>query len=151
MSVADSSLLSQLFERFAVEPSTEALRSAWLARPHGSAADKVYRDALEWLERKLWSGGVQPELLALYQALFREFEQQRDADSDDRRHHFVVVIPVADRPEHLRSCLASLLELCQLYRYGSYRDGRFTHVSVLVRTDSEPPPQHPCHSEQPAD
>ncbi len=151
MFVADSSLLSQLFERFAIEPSTEALRSAWLTKPHGSAADRVYRDALEWLERKLWSGGVQPELLALYQALFREFEQQRDADSDDRRHHFVVVIPVADRPEHLRSCLASLLKLCQLYRYGSYRDGRFTHVSVLLADDSEQHANQRSHREIAAD
>jgi len=33
------------------------------------------------------------------------------ARGDDRRHHFVLVTPVADSPAQLRRCLASLLEL----------------------------------------
>ncbi|MFA5082751.1 MAG: hypothetical protein WC474_09420 [Hydrogenophilaceae bacterium] len=45
------------------------------------------------------------------------------------RHDFVVVIPVADRPQHLSDCLASLVELCRRYPY----EGR---VSVLIVDDS---------------
>lgn len=44
-------------------------------------------------------------------------------------HDIVVVIPVADRPQHLSDCLHSLLELLQHFPY----DGR---VSALVADDS---------------
>ncbi|MDD4882106.1 MAG: hypothetical protein PHX10_11070 [Gallionellaceae bacterium] len=50
----------------------------------------------------------------------------------DGCHDFVVVIPVADRPQHLRDCLASLVELCRRYPYG----GR---ISVLIADDSRDP------------
>lgn len=45
------------------------------------------------------------------------------------RHDFVIVIPVADRPQHLASCLASLLELRRRHPYAG-------QVSVLVADDS---------------
>ena len=47
-------------------------------------------------------------------------------------HRFIVVIPVADRPQHLRACLDSLVELQRRYPYG---DGR--QISVLVADDSD--------------
>jgi hypothetical protein len=47
-------------------------------------------------------------------------------------HRFIVVIAVADRPQHLRACLDSLIELLRRHPYG---DGR--QVRVLVADDSD--------------
>lgn len=49
-----------------------------------------------------------------------------------RWHDFVIIIPVADRPQHLAACLASLRELCRHYPY----DGKIT---VLIADDSREP------------
>jgi hypothetical protein len=51
--------------------------------------------------------------------------------------NFVIVIPVADRPQHLRDCLASLLLLCRTFGYGSHAsDARF-RAAVLIADDSK--------------
>ena len=47
------------------------------------------------------------------------------------QHRFIIVIPVADRPRHIRACLDSLHELLQRYPYG---DGDL--ISVLIADDS---------------
>ncbi|KVW93410.1 hypothetical protein [Thiobacillus denitrificans] len=88
-------------------------------------------------ETALWEGGFNASLLASYQSAWRRLEALIAARGDDRRHHFVLVIPVADSPTQLRRCLASLLELCRLYGYGGMQDGRFRKVSVILADDSE--------------
>lgn len=56
----------------------------------------------------------------------------------DSLPHFVVVVPVADRPLHLESCLESLLALCCRYGCGGKAaGGRYRKVSVLVADDSK--------------
>lgn len=45
------------------------------------------------------------------------------------RHDFVVVVPVADRPQHLAQCLASLSELLRVHPYAG-------QVTVLIAEDS---------------
>ncbi len=52
----------------------------------------------------------------------------------EARHRFIVVVPVADRPQHLRACLDSLLELQRRHPYG---DG--SRISVLIADDSDDP------------
>ncbi|MGE5467546.1 MAG: hypothetical protein ACM3Y9_09000 [Ignavibacteria bacterium] len=52
----------------------------------------------------------------------------------EARHRFILVIAVADRPQHLRACLDSLLELQRRFPYG---DG--SKISVLIADDSEAP------------
>jgi hypothetical protein len=47
------------------------------------------------------------------------------------QHRFIIVIPVADRPRHIRACLDSLHQLLQRYPYG---DG--DRISVLIADDS---------------
>ena len=47
------------------------------------------------------------------------------------QYRFIIVIPVADRPRHIRACLDSLHQLLQRYPYG---DG--DRVSVLIADDS---------------
>jgi hypothetical protein len=89
------------------------------------------------IEEALWAGGLNEVLLPDYQAAFRDMEQRIAAQDDDDRYRFVVMIPVADRPQHLQSCLDSLLDLCQLFGYGGQRDGRYAKVEAFIADDSE--------------
>ena len=94
------------------------------------------QSAISGMEEALWAGGLDPRLLADYQAAFRQQEELIAARGSDDRHRFVVVIPVADRPQHLRNCLDSLLELCRTFCYGGQSDGSYRKVSVLIADDS---------------
>jgi len=96
------------------------------------------RQAIARSEAALWEGGFNERLLASCQSAWRRLEDLIAARREpDRRHGFVLVIPVADSPRHLRTCLTSLLDLCQAYGYGG-RDGNgcWRKVSVLLADDS---------------
>jgi len=81
------------------------------------------------LEDAMWrEGRLDVEALERYQALVREVNQWLTTRPDDLRHEFVVVVPVADRPRHLRAFLDSLRALCRRFPWGP--------VSVLVADDS---------------
>ena len=54
--------------------------------------------------------------------------------ADDQRHHFVIVIPVADSPRH-HNCLDSLLALAAM-PMGWMRTGRFAKTAVLIADGS---------------
>jgi len=94
------------------------------------------RAAISESERRLWAGGFNEAELEPYQAAWQALEALYAARNSDDRHAFVVVIPVADRPRHLETCLDSLQELCRLYGYGGQRDGRFAKVEVFIADDS---------------
>lgn len=49
-------------------------------------------------------------------------------------HRFIVVMPVADRPQHIRACLDSLHELQRRHPYGAG-----DMISVLIADDSDDP------------
>jgi len=87
-------------------------------------------------ETALWANGFNPALLQSYQSAWRRLETLL-AKRDDPRHHFVIVIPVADSPAQLQRCLDSLLELCRAFAYGGIEDDHFSKVSVLLADDSE--------------
>jgi hypothetical protein len=80
--------------------------------------------------------GEKQGVLEQYHAAFQEMERLIALKGDDQRHEFVIVIPVADRPQHLKSCLDSLLHLCRTFAYGGYSDNRFQKVSVIIADDS---------------
>jgi len=94
------------------------------------------------LEKVLWSGGPDFEpLLECYQSLFREQEallrQQAGIEgAADQAYHFILSIPVADRPPHLRACLESIYQLCERFAYGGMESGIYTHIKVIVAEDS---------------
>jgi hypothetical protein len=88
------------------------------------------------LERALWAHGYDAAKLADYQAAHRRLEARIAAAGNDRRHKFVVFVPVADRPQQLAACLDSLLELCRAYGYGGMRDGRWHKIEVVIAEDS---------------
>jgi len=92
---------------------------------------------IDRFETALWDGGFNEHLLPSYQSAWRRLETLIAARGDDRRHHFVLVIPVADSPAHLRRCLASLVELCRAYGYGGMQDGHFKKLSVILADDTQ--------------
>ena len=96
---------------------------------------ELYRQAIAITESRMWGGSV-TDWIDLYQQLYQELEALRRVHGDDERHHITVVIPVADRPVHLQTCLQSLLELCRAFHYGGVSDKKYEHVSVIVADDS---------------
>ena len=94
------------------------------------------------LEKAMWSDTADfHPLLATYQGLFREQEAlirqrcEKGQVSDDR-HHFILAIPVADRPPHLRACLESLYQVCTAFDYGGHASGVWEKIQVIVAEDS---------------
>jgi hypothetical protein len=103
-----------------------------------AAAIAAQKGAIAEIERELWDGGFNDDALDTYQGAFRRLERLIAEQGADDRHRFVIVIPVADRPQQLRDCLASLLELCRDFGYGG-RDaaGRWRKVAVVIADDSD--------------
>jgi len=89
------------------------------------------------IEKKMWQNDYDDALLSQYHAEFQQLEQLKALQGDDRRHEFVIVIPVADRPQHLQSCVRSLLNLCKAFTYGGYSKNKYSKVSVIIADDSK--------------
>lgn len=97
----------------------------------------LYAQSTPLLEQAMWSGAADfHPLLACYQSLFREQEALIRLRGGDRRHRFVIAIPVADRPPHLKACLESLVRICTLFNYGGRTAGVWDRIQVIVSEDS---------------
>ncbi|MDO9636770.1 MAG: hypothetical protein Q7I95_07400, partial [Thiobacillus sp.] len=102
----------------------------------------LYEQCTPLLEKALWSGEADfHPLLASYQALFREQEtliaqRCKQGQVRDDRHHFILAIPIADRPPHLRACLESIYQVCTLFDYGGHASGVWDKIQVVVSEDS---------------
>ncbi len=107
----------------------------------------IYNAALPLLEAQLWQSPHSNHLLGHYQQLFRELEQL----DEEPHHHFIIVIPVADRPQHLQACLGSTLQLCDTFGYGGKLEGRYQRVEVLIADDSREQDNIDRHREITAD
>ncbi len=131
------------------DPSLAGLGSAFRSLCHdkGEFPDDprvlqfIYEEACRFLERSAAEKGFGEDLLALQRGLYKEFEQILSSFGEDRRHNFLIVIPVADRPLMLRNCLSSLVEQCSIFSYGGLSDETGTplykKVTVLVFDDSK--------------
>ncbi|MDP3123794.1 MAG: hypothetical protein Q8M46_04260, partial [Thiobacillus sp.] len=102
----------------------------------------LYEQCTPLLEKALWSGEADfHPLLASYQALFREQEtliaqRCKQGQVSDDRHRFILAIPIADRPPHLRACLESIYQVCTLFDYGGHASGVWDKIQVVVAEDS---------------
>ncbi len=97
----------------------------------------LYEQCYPLLEKAMWSAGSDfYPLLACYQALFREQEVLIQQRGSDDRHHFILSIPVADRPPHLRACLESIYQVCTLFNYGGNSSGAWDKIKIIVAEDS---------------
>jgi hypothetical protein len=112
------------------------------------ALAELYEQAYPPLERALWSTPEDfEELLDDYQALFREQDGWLRRRADDDRHHFIIAIPVADRPAHLRACLESIFQVCERFGYGGRSGGVYTRITVVIAEDSREPDNVRRHRE----
>jgi hypothetical protein len=85
----------------------------------------------------MWSGEADfHPLLETYQALFREQEALIARRGNDERHHFIIAIPIADRPPHLRACLESIHRVCEAFGYGGKKNGAYDRIQIVVAEDS---------------
>ncbi len=114
--------------------------SSQLAQINGCAdLLPLYDRAIPLLEAALRESGFAQELVADLHALFAEMEAHIAAAGNDRRHRFVVVIPVADRPQQLRACLQSLVGMVQAFRYGASSGALSKKLTVVIADDSRAP------------
>jgi hypothetical protein len=97
----------------------------------------LYERCYPLLEKAMWSPGSDfAPLLDSYQALFREQETIIQRRGGDDRHSFILSIPIADRPPHLRACLESVYQICSLFNYGGNASGAWDKIKVIVAEDS---------------
>jgi hypothetical protein len=90
----------------------------------------LYDQVIPLVETALWTSALDPDRVKCCHALFAEMEGHIAAAGNDRRHKLVVVVPVADRPQQLRTCLMSLVGAAQAF---SYPPGKLT---VVIADDS---------------
>lgn len=102
-----------------------------------------YLEPLALAEEQLGLNLFSATALQQLQTLYREQEQWRATETNDNRHHFIITIPVADRPQQLERCLESLLQLCELFHYGRNSSGQYQKLTLLISDDSlSPENQH---------
>ena len=128
--------LNRFFNIFRSNPDLQALRQRLDQSQSAHKKIQICRESAPLIVKEIGAAGFDDALIQLYQQLFREMEAVIARQGSDRRHSFVIVIPVADRPQHLNSCLHSLLRLCQLFHYGGCTDGKYTKLSVVIADDS---------------
>ncbi len=138
--------LDDFFEAYENHPASGELAERWRKitaeatdTGSGKALIEYYEAVTALVEQELWSSGCPDTTLELYQRLFRELESKITAAGNEARFEFVIVIPVADRPQHLEDCLNSLLELCRRFGYGGMANGSYKKISVLLADDSKAP------------
>jgi glycosyltransferase involved in cell wall biosynthesis len=101
----------------------------------------VYEAAVRLTEKETAAQGFPEDLLSLQRDLYRELEYLLAFEHADTRHHFLVVIPVADRPIMLKNCLESLVEQCRVFQYGEFTINPrgapvFHKISAVIIDDS---------------
>jgi hypothetical protein len=97
--------------------------------------------ALRFLEKEAADKGFKKDMLSLQRDLYLELEYILSFEHSDARHHFLVVIPVADRPIMLNNCLGSLIEQCRMFQYGGFTINEqgtpvYNKVSAVIIDDS---------------
>jgi len=80
----------------------------------------LYETAIRFTEKEAADKEFDEDLLALQRNLYIELEHILSFEHTDTRRHFLVVIPVADRPIMLKNCLESLVEQCRIFQYGGF-------------------------------
>ncbi len=101
----------------------------------------LFKKTITKLEDNIWKNASAEnsvtQNITRYQNTFKALEKLYELKTVDERYNFKLVIPVADRPQHLKQCLDSLLTLCQNYEYGGVKNNQFCKISVLIADDSK--------------
>jgi hypothetical protein len=144
MSRSDPPVLRTLLEE---HPSIRADVPDLAVIPAGELIG-LYDRLYPQVEQRMWAA-PSPAFdawLALYQSLFREQQGLIEQAGQGLQHHFLIGIPVADRPAHVRTCLESIHQQCRLYAYGGRdADGRTAKITVIIAEDSREPKHIEAH------
>lgn len=102
----------------------------------------LYETAISFLEKDAAAKEFDKDMLSLQRNLYKELEYILSFKHGDGRHHFLVVIPVADRPVMLRNCLESLAEQCRIFQYGGTTINAhgmliYNKISAVIIDDSK--------------
>lgn len=144
--------LNIFFKRFQNNPATGDIKIQFLSCLKGmnnckgicdelDSLKAVYEMCLRFIEREAADTGFEKDLLSLQRDLYVELEYIFSFAHGDR-YHFLVVIPVADRPIMLKNCLVSLIGQCRIFRYGGFTidtQGRpvYNKISAFIIDDSK--------------
>jgi len=144
--------LNIFFSRFQGDTAAGAIKGKFLSCLEGMNDHKglcdgleslksVYEAAVRLTEKEAAEKDFGEDLLCLQRDLYKELEYLLFFEHTDTRHHFVVVIPVADRPVMLKNCLASLVEQCGIFQYGGFTINShgipvYNKVCVVIIDDS---------------
>lgn len=112
-----------------------------------------YEQCYPLLEQALWAGKPDfASLLDCYHSLFREQDtlirqKAKAEETTDGRFHFILSIPAADRPAHLRACLESIYQVCECFGYGGNESGVYERIKIIIAEDSREAQNIRQHSE----
>jgi hypothetical protein len=123
-------VLEHCLERFPDANAATLIRTGLAHAADIDALLPLYDQLIPALEAAMWESGLDPARVADLQALFAEMEGHIAAVGEDSRHRIVVVVPVADRPRHLRTCLQSLAGAAQAFHTAAGR------LAVVIADDS---------------
>ena len=90
------------------------------------------------LEQQIWNRQAFHSTLDLYQSLFREQEALIQRAGNDQRYDFILSIPVADRPQHVKRCLESIYRQCADFAYSGLSNGTFAYPAGENRVHDNP-------------
>ena len=145
--------LNHLFSLFKNNPSVLQLNKKFLSTigssdirekmPGASNSLKAaYEEAVKFVEEEVVKSGFKEDLLMLQRNLYTELEHILSLIGHDPRHHFMLVIPVADRPLMLSTCLDSITEQCRTFQYGGTKVNAegipvFQKITLFIIDDSK--------------
>jgi hypothetical protein len=132
------SSLERFFSSYKDNPSAADLlrrfRSSQLASSKEDEISDLYERAIFLVEEDAVKKGFDNEILELQRGLYRELDGILRSSRYKKRHHFVIVVPVADRPIMLQNFIESLIEQFRTFGWGDTAAG---DASVFVIDDSK--------------
>jgi hypothetical protein len=144
------SSLHVFFTEFQGSANAEKIRKQFLSIVHSPdgccepGLTSVYEEAVRLVEDEAAGREFDMDLVSLQRNLYAEIEDIRSHGDQDDRHHFLIVIPIADRPVMLKNCLGSLIEQCREFRYGGFTRASggqriYKKISLFIVDDSRDP------------
>jgi hypothetical protein len=122
-------VLEACLERYAKAGDADDIRYRLSCAATAADMLPLYDRMIPVVEAAMWASDLAPQDVAACQALFGEREAQQ-AHCKETRHKLYVVVPVADRPRHLRSCLESLVNA--VFSFGN----ALNRIAVVIADDS---------------
>ncbi len=132
--------LQNFYNLYSQNPSVPALKNKLDDKIQQQNIDEViviYKESVDLIENEISLSGFDNALIDLFHKVFQELEALISLKGDDNRYEFIVVIPVADRPQHLRNCLQSIIDLCKCFSYGGIENNKYRKIKAVIADDTQ--------------